>query len=391
MKHAIAPRVTGEVCLTLLLYCILFASDGMTVLTLAAFAAAVLVCGVAAAHFERFPVRLLCCLPPLFLLFAANRPELIVVLAVCWLYAAIRFSSGKFSIRYWVYRREFAVLTFACVVASVVIAAGIGPVSAVAFAAASVLLGIYALRVIRLELPEEPGWSAYSAAELLLPLGVAVGISALFWLFLNGLFYGLKWLFGLMDKPYTPKPSDVSGIPVQHIPFIPGKTPGQNEEYEFEMLEELSRNTKPVQTDLVHSVPPYVWLILILAFILLVSLVVFLVVRKARKKKKALTEEETESETGKRGKTKKGAAASPARRVRAAYRSYLYFLQQRGQTIRKSDTSQDVLDASGPTGSGEDERELRALYLNARYEGGSSLSDTDAMRAEELARSICGG
>ena len=77
---------------------------------------------------------------------------------------------------------------------------------------------------------------------------------------------------------------------------------------------------------------------------------------------------------------------SPNERVRREYRTYLDYCEKHGVTIQCSDTS---LDIAGRVESMEPaaERELRSLYLKARYAG--SAAPQDATRAAELVKTIC--
>ncbi len=394
MKYAISARVTSEVCLALLIYC-LFAPAGAQFWALAAFAAVLHVCGVAAERFDRPVPRLLCCLPAALLLAATVLPADLIVLSVCWLYAAIRFASGRFAVERWAYRREFAVLTAVNALVSLLIAGRViqpqTPRATIGFAAASVLLGIYALRAIRSGLREKPGWSAYSVLELALPLGAAAGISALLWLFFQGAYSVLLWLAGLVKEPAVPElptsPSEYHYTPFYVESKMFFGRPGQKKP---DQLPEPTTVPEPEAADNVLRLPPYVWLIIILVVL---SLAALLIVLRLRKKKAAQRSaengEEDETELTRRGRRGKSVSLSPDRRIRKAYRAYLRFLQQAGQDIRKSDTSQDVLTGS-VRGDSEEERELRGLYLAARYSDGSAVREADASRAEALLNAICG-
>ena len=390
MKYAISPRVTGEICLALLVY-FLIAPDVPRLWMFAVFAAVILLCGLAAARSDRVIVRLLFCLPAAVLIPFAGRLDALIAMAVCWLYAAIRFASGKFAIRYWVYRREFAVLTVFAVAGSVAAAAGLASLPVIGFGAATVLTGIFSLRVLRLGAEEGKGWHAYSVAELLAPLGAAAGVFALIWIMGAGAYNGLLWLYNhLKSDPEPVEQESTAGIAVSHDPFVrPALPNGQGQEL-MDVLSDVTESSEAVVEETEEGMPPYVWLIIAGAVLVLVCLLVFLTLRrrKADAKKDAVDEDDPATVT--RGKRGKKAVASIRKRIRTAYRAYLRYLQDRGQVIRASDTSQDVLEDSCVEGVSDAERELRQLYLDARYGSGSELQDSDALRAEELVRIICG-
>ncbi|MBQ2118313.1 MAG: hypothetical protein II192_04585, partial [Clostridia bacterium] len=99
-RYAMPARVAAEVCLLLLPYGF-FAPFAPRIWLFAAFAAAVLFCGIAAVGFDRALPRFLCCLPAALPLLAADRVGLLIVLGVSWLFAALRFTVGRFAVPYW--------------------------------------------------------------------------------------------------------------------------------------------------------------------------------------------------------------------------------------------------------------------------------------------------
>ena len=148
---------------------------------------------------------------------------------------------------------------------------------------------------------------------------------------------------------------------------------------------------EPEKLDLIRRLPPYVCgiILLVLAALIAVLVVVLRRKRKAANKNEAPGDGE-EMELSRAVRRKKGKTLSPDLRVRAAFREYLGFLQTRGQTIRESETSEDVLFAAGERGCGKEEEELRGLYIAARYGVRAAVTADDAARAEALVRAICG-
>ncbi len=392
MKYFMSARVTAEICLALLIYT-MFQPAGGQLWVLAAFVLAVLACGVIAERFERPVVRLLCCLPAALLIAAAPVLADVIVLAVCWLYAAIRFAVGRFVIEYWAYRREFIALTVCNIAVSLLIAGKAFHIQtspfAIGFAVASVLLGIFSLRMIRYGMQEKVGWSAYRVLELAVPLGAAVGVSAMLWTLIQGSIYGLQWLAGFIKNPKAPPSQDLRTERIK-LPFYSESPDGSG--YVEQPLEEVTEpDTKPIEemAKAVRRLPPYVWLIIILVVLALIALLVVLIVRRKKAAGKAEETGEEEEQISRRGRRGKSTPLTPDRRIRAAYRNYLRYLQQKGQTIKTSDTSEDVL-SGGDREVSEEELELRRLYLAARYGVRSAVKDADASRAEALLKTICG-
>lgn len=394
MKYAIAPRVTGEICLALVLYCF-FIPAGATIWLFAAFAAAVLVCGIVASFLQKAAFRLLCCLPAALLLIAvsSSRLDVLIVMAVCWIYAAVRFTVGKYGIRYWVYRREFAVIAIASFVASILLASGLGHPGGVGFAAAAVLSGIFSLRLLRRGDTKNAGWSAYNAMNLLLPLGIGAGLSALAGLFFFGIYNFLKWLPTLWQKSeYYFPPADVSYVMQgAGTDYVYGHVALDTGSGEYEATISNSSSEAGEWTEKAGGIPPYVWgIIAAVALILILVIVVVIVRRRNRMLIAGENEKDGEKREDVRGRRGRKGEVTPEKRIRAAYTEYLRYLERNGQTIRPGDTSQDVLTASPATGEKDSEEELRELYIAARYGSGKPVGASDADRAEELLRKITG-
>ena len=72
--------------------------------------------------------------------------------------------------------------------------------------------------------------------------------------------------------------------------------------------------------------------------------------------------------------------------VRKQYRKYLALLKDKGQDIDESETSGDIVQMSQPEYRSGEARELRELYIKARYNGVADRQDAE--RAKELVKAI---
>lgn len=77
---------------------------------------------------------------------------------------------------------------------------------------------------------------------------------------------------------------------------------------------------------------------------------------------------------------------TPAERVRREYRGFLRLCRQRGMRLTARDTSLSVQAKSHELSAPEESRELRSLYIAARYGGRADASDADA--AEQILRRL---
>lgn len=399
MKEAAASRIAGDQCLLFLLFC-LFSRTEPELWVLAAFTAACLICGFPAALAQRAWLRLLCTLPPLFLIFLAVALPTRVVLVLAWLYFALSFALDRFGMEYWAYRRSFIVIAAVALIASFWVAAaktlGVpAPAGVLGFAAGCLVLGVYTLRAIRMGVTTDPGWKAYSALELILP---AAAGGVLFGLLFALLRHGEKVFALLIAAPFAllisaittlfsvfsgyeldDSPSDITEIvPPETFDPPPTGTPASPEKQEA------------LDVSLWLDEHPVPWLGILITLVLIVALVLF--VRYLRYSRRAKDEagsglREEHFRVFKKRRTKEPARENAAR-IREIYQSYLVLLQHGGQPIRASDTSEDIFTA--PTGHARSEAEqtLRALYLAARYGDGTALRAEDVAAAEDCLRAI---
>ncbi len=85
-----------------------------------------------------------------------------------------------------------------------------------------------------------------------------------------------------------------------------------------------------------------------------------------------------------RRKRKRGFASTNNEKVRMIYADYLFFMKACGVNIRRQSTSEEVLAESIEFVEPEKARELRELYLRARYNDADELSEEDVHKAQEL-------
>ena len=72
--------------------------------------------------------------------------------------------------------------------------------------------------------------------------------------------------------------------------------------------------------------------------------------------------------------------------VRKQYRKYLNMIEKEGLEIGPDDTSEDIFEKAPDVLGGDAARELRSLYIDARYNGTADRAAAD--RAKELIREM---
>lgn len=399
MREASASRVAADLCLLFLLFCFVFSPAAAEVRVLAIFAAVCLVCGFPAAHAQALLPRVLWTLPPLLLLFFASSLAAQLVLTLGWVYFMLTFVSDRFGMEYWVYRRAFCVMTALALVLSLWVGAAKvmtvrAPAGVLGFAAVFLLLGLHTLRAIRMGVTTDPGWKVYSLLELLLPAAAGGALFALLWLLLHRagrfftllftpFFYLIVWLTELIGLLFSRIDLDTSTPDITDL--VPEET--------FTGAPEAAA-APPVTdaqlrfTDWVDAHPvPWLGIVAVLLAVAALILIVLYLRRSRRAQDVPAAELCEERFHVFRRRRAKEPAREHAARIRELYQSYLRQLQLRGQAIRESDTSEDILFAAGQARS-DAERALRALYLTARYGDGSALTAADVAAAEACLEAI---
>ncbi|MCD8160220.1 MAG: DUF4129 domain-containing protein [Clostridiales bacterium] len=132
------------------------------------------------------------------------------------------------------------------------------------------------------------------------------------------------------------------------------------------------------------------WVCIALVLILAAVLLVFVFRWLSRSSRR--TEEQPDSRTVRSSVRSEGVrplspfGRSPVRRVRLHYQTFLKLCRDRGLELERSDTSQDVTTKSVHRFDPAAVRELRQLYIAARYN--DQATGEDAARAKELCQAL---
>ena len=206
---------------------------------------------------------------------------------------------------------------------------------------------------------------------LLLPVGIAMNLIVSF----------LSWAFGVFmddDTKYEEAEKKLS-IFNQKIAQVKDDTltPKDTKFY--------------ASSDIVLQV---VSIAIFLSFIAFVLLLLFRVIKYFRKDRytgysqyEDTYLEESTREKRKKRKRKK-IELTNNHKVREIYREYMQYLWENGIIITWQNTSEEILTASQDLVDIEEARELRGLYIRARYNDVNILSDEEVLRAKEILESI---
>ena len=403
MKKAVSAAVSGLLCVCFSLTA-LFAAQWTVGWLFAAFILICLICCSFSVKAKSAFLRVVWMLPPALLLVPAyGRPAFMLLLAA-WGAALVLTTVEPAHPTYRSLRRIFPLLAGLSLFAISMIAAnslGISfpefencdPFTVCGFAVGGLALLCYALVSLRAGCPGLVRWRAQTAAGVLLPAlsgGVLMLISPLLGKLGVLLMMPFVWLFrlfayvmSLFSRPSTLPPSNYAPeetLPTEHAAPIPNGGPRPD-------LSEIE-TLKPL--------PSFPWkrAALIAGIILAVGLAAYLLIRWIRRPRTAdetdqlvmATPELQDSPARiRRPRRRRAAAQDESQRIREYYRLYLRYRKRTGQEILPSQTSEDILYNPERDDTASDaEKNLRGLYLRARYARNNGLTESDVSTAESL-------
>lgn len=133
--------------------------------------------------------------------------------------------------------------------------------------------------------------------------------------------------------------------------------------------------------------PSYWWIVPVVAFAILAA---FLLLRAFGRKSVSVSTEETVGQVDIPDRNKDTRRTNRGK-VRHYYREYLRHGQKRGLTVRKYDTSGDILEKTPADTDREAAAALRQIYLRARYDETGEVTAEQAEEARALLKKIRSG
>jgi hypothetical protein len=137
----------------------------------------------------------------------------------------------------------------------------------------------------------------------------------------------------------------------------------------------------------VDKEPSYWWIVPVVAFAILAA---FLLLRAFGRKSVSVSTEETVGQIDTPDRNKDTRRTNRGK-VRHYYREYLRHGQKRGLTVRKYDTSGDILEKTPADTDREAAAALRQIYLRARYDEKGEITAEQAESAKALLKKIRSG
>jgi hypothetical protein len=137
----------------------------------------------------------------------------------------------------------------------------------------------------------------------------------------------------------------------------------------------------------VDKEPSYWWIVPVVAFAILAA---FLLLRAFGRKSVSVSTEETVGQIDTPDRNKDTRRTNRGK-VRHYYREYLRHGQKRGLTVRKYDTSGDILEKTPADTDREAAAALRQIYLRARYDETGEVTAEQAEEARALLKKIRSG
>ncbi len=387
MRETIAVRLTADICFVFTAALMLVLKAGQDLLPFGLAAALCLLANSFGARFTNPVPRILLSLLPGVSLFFVSGTAAFLVLGLSVLYTVVLMAAGRFSLPVWTYRRVYAVLAVPTV-AMMVIAATLKTIrpGVLLFGGLFLILGLIALTEMRMGDAANGRWRLTNALMIVLP-GLAAGTAA-FLLYklaesmpkiieavltpIAALFYAIAALFAKVGEGMSEISEATETIPPS-------------------MTEEILETTVAVQETKAPYVPPPIlrfegdWrkLLLILGALFLVWLVYHIVKvhrRTAREEKDPIaTGEVFKSE---KTRTVRRRERGNAERVRRIYRNYLNGLTKQGLSIRRDQTSEEILESVRKAQKADEA--LRSAYVRARYGDRDAVTDRDVREAAKI-------
>lgn len=356
-------------------------------------ALALLTLGLWAAFPKRW-LRLAAALIPVLPLAGAGTWGMAAGMGAGLLWYLVTVAGDRQELEYWQYQKRFPILGgIALILILFHLAFGLQRQSCMVFSGLCLLLGVLALRSLRMGDGADLRWTGWSLAALLLPLAGAAGAGAL----LLGLLGLLRPLLELLMTPFAHLLRLLTSL-VNGIFQRAGQSAGIDDSfYDYTeyvppgLAEQPNQPTGPADNPVAWRISELPWGRILLGLLILAALMAgtVLLIRLLRQSKprvRGAGDYETGTRVGFRpGRKRRERPQSPAQRVRRTYRTYLALMQAKGLTLLRSTTSGEVLDRSRADG---DHEALRQLYLLARYADDKGITEAQAQQAEALLERI---
>ena len=395
MKQTAVFRITGEICFFFsVLY--IFNSFKTWRLPMALFAAACFALGFVIVRCRGKLLRLLLSLLPGLCFLLGPWNWLLLFPALAWIYYILVMTQGNWAMPLEEYRKTYTWMMVICLffvagnIANATIYRGhLISAESLIYVFLFLFLGVFAMRRMQMGADMSRSWKLSNALSVAgFPL-LAVGGSVLLFLFLRFTQPAVKYLltpvgrfilwlsrllFPSLEEGDLPTVS-IMKPDVNALPQGPPETShGVRGAFDADSI-----LTGTLKIEKAASIGAYV----LLGLLLLLAL--YLVLQHV-KRNQVLQEgdelyyDETETAAPQRnGRRKKAAPVlGNARQLRRIYQTYLEFVNARGVSVGKTDTSQDVLERAEKQRRSEDARRLRELYIAARY------GDPDAVTRQQV-------
>ena len=387
MRSFVSLRLSAHLCFASAMLCMVAPFRGNWLL-FAALTALVLIGAYCAAGSSRIRDRLLFgLLPVLAFPLASGLPSLLAGVALVGYVCAI-LVPGRIGEKLWRYRREVKLLLILCAVFSMLstVFVVIDSTPTRCFFGICALMSVLALRAMRIGFSNSLRWELGNPIVFVLPAFIGAAIGAVAWL-LRPLLEIIAWPIGRLVALVTilwAKLRALSDKIPQDYPtteVVSSTTDTTSEAVEPTLDFSQSQEHWILKVNL-----PWKWIFAGIAGVAILALVIWLVhcAKKPERSRKAdedilfQTVRNGTDSSRRRRRNRRGKISSNRARIRAVYREYLAYLDQKGISVRQSETTAEISDHADPVLLRSD-KTLRQLYRIARY----SEEEPDDQAVEE--------
>ncbi len=313
-------------------------------------------------------------------------PLAAIVTSLIGVYFTVFMGLGRFDKEYWRFRRSFigmisvsaftsAIYIFVYIAVKASTKNTMNLEGVIGFTIACALCGFFSLSEMR-KGDTDSKWSAMNAGRILSIFGLMVAALVVVYLFLA---FGIARINPIIGRVALEKP-EFKGEEI-HAPAysMAMQTPNGDKAYKDKTEEDQKEGV--IVKDEKSSLP---WWYIATGVLVVASVAAVFIVRAAKKKKRI----QAMAEGGEGSLDPE--IADNVMKIRTAYRQYINHVKKEGAALSRGSTSEDILESSEEIAEMDDEREkeLREIYIKARYGNPESVTAEDAARAQELLAQI---
>ncbi len=315
------------------------------------------------------------------------RPIAAAITAAVGIVFSVFMGLGRFDVEYWRFRKTFikllAVSAFITAV-DIIVYIAVEPATratmniegTAAFTFICALLGVFVLSELR-KGDADTKWKAMNVGHIVAIVGLVSAALIVLYLILAFTFSKITPIVGRIAQRRQP---NYASYESRKLPYSQqANTPGGHGEVKDQLEDREIMVPAEDKEDEGFS-----WWIVAVSSAVLAGVIAFIVIRYRKRKLQGSTQNEKD------GLSNGADESDEVTKIRAIYKKYISYVQEKGGELTKGSTSEDVLESSeGLSETTKDlEHRLRDIYIKARYGKAEDVTAEDVEQAARLLDSI---